>query len=536
MNLSFASLWEKISDLIPEEDALICGDDVLSWREFDVKASKLASALIENGLSKNSKVAIYLNNSNEYLIAQYAIFKIDGCPINVNYRYVEDELTYLLENSDSEAVFFHSTYSNRIDNIKSSLPNIKLWVEVDDSSQKSSAIGVNYQNIIDNYQPMARIERDPNTIYMLYTGGTTGMPKGVMYKQGEFLIFLFKTLKAMGYDVPDEINELDQRIKQNKENNALIRSLVGCPLMHGTGMWLGSFLSLNLGGSVITLPNQGFNPDQMWSEVERCKASNIVIVGDAFAKPMLESLNKAKTANRPYDLDSVKVIISSGVMWSAEVKAGLLEHHDMILMDTIGSTEGGMGGSTSSRENPAETAKFNINPGVIILADDGEILEPGSEKIGLIGTAGLVPVGYYKDPEKSAKTFKEVNGIRYSFPGDYARLEQDGTITLLGRGSNCINSAGEKIYPEEVEEAMKKNSEVNDCLVVGLNDERFGQIVTAVVSLDSDIDEEELKNKTRVFLAGYKIPKKIVFVEHVERAPNGKANYKWAKEIAIDAS
>ena len=232
MNLSFASLWEKISDLIPEEDALICGDDVLSWREFDVKASKLASALIENGLSNNSKVAIYLNNSNEYLIAQYAIFKIEGCPINVNYRYVEDELTYLLENSDSEAVFFHSTYSNRIDNIKSSLPNIKLWVEVDDSSQKSSAIGVNYQNIIENYQPMARIERDPNTIYMLYTGGTTGMPKGVMYKQGEFLIFLFKTLKAMGYDVPDEINELDQRIKQNKENNALIRSLVGLSLIH----------------------------------------------------------------------------------------------------------------------------------------------------------------------------------------------------------------------------------------------------------------------------------------------------------------
>ena len=536
MNLSFASLWEKISDLIPDEDALICGDKVLSWKEFDVRASKLASVLIENGLTRNSKVAIYLSNSNEYLIAQYAIFKIDGCPINVNYRYVEDELSYLLENSDSEAVFFHSTFSNRIDNIKTALPNIKLWIEVEDSSQKSSGIGVNYQEIIDNFQPMKRIERDPNTIYMLYTGGTTGMPKGVMYKQGEFLIFLFKTLKAMGYDVPDEINELDQRIKQNKENNALIRSLVGCPLMHGTGMWLGSFLSLNLGGSVITLPNQGFNPDQMWSEVERCKATNIVIVGDAFAKPMLESLDKAKTANQPYDLGSIKVIISSGVMWSAEVKAGLLEHHDMILMDTIGSTEGGMGGSTSSRENPAETAKFNINPGVIILADDGEILEPGSKKIGLIGTAGLVPVGYYKDPEKSAETFREVNGIRYSFPGDYARLEQDGTITLLGRGSNCINSAGEKIYPEEVEEAMKKNSEVNDCLVVGLDDERFGQTVTAVVSLDLDINEEELKNKTRAFLAGYKIPKKIIFVKHVERAPNGKANYKWAKEIAIDAS
>ena len=230
--------------------------------------------------------------------------------------------------------------------------------------------------------------------------------------------------------------------------------------MHGTGMWLGAFLPLLLGGTAITSRNLGFDADQLWTQVENTQTSNIVIVGDAFAKPMLDALDRAVDQGKPYDLSTVKIIISSGVMWSEEVKNGLLKHHDMQLMDTMGSTEGGMGSSVSTRDNPPKTAKFSLNPGVIVIADDGEILQPGSEKIGLIGTSGLVPVGYYKDEKKSAETFKEVNGVRYSFPGDYAKLEDDGTITLLGRGSNCINSAGEKIYPEEVEEAIKRNEEV----------------------------------------------------------------------------
>ena len=299
-------------------------------------------------------------------------------------------------------------------------------------------------------------------------------------------------------------------------------------------MWLGAFLPLLLGGTAITSRNLGFDADQMWTQVEDTQTSNIVIVGDAFAKPMLDALNNASNQGKPYDLSSVKVIISSGVMWSEEVKNGLLEHHDMQLIDTMGSTEGGMGSSVSTRDNPPKTAKFSLNPGVIVIADDGEILKPGTEKIGLIGTSGLVPVGYYKDEKKSAETFKEIDGIRYSFPGDYAKLEEDGTITLLGRGSNCINSAGEKIYPEEVEEAIKRNDEVFDCLVVGVDDSKFGQKVVAVVSLESnkEIDEDNLVSSTRQFIAGYKLPKKVIFVDEVQRAPNGKANYKWAKNVA----
>ena len=536
MNLDFASVWEMISDIIPENDALVSGTEVVSWKDYDFMSSKIATALTQAGLSANSKAGLYLNNSNEYLIAQNAIFKIGGVPINVNYRYVAEELIYLLDNSDSEAVFYHACYSSRIEEISRSLPNVKAWIEIPDGTDSNFTGALKYDELLDKCEPMERIHRDPNTIYMLYTGGTTGMPKGVMYKQGEFLVFLFRTLKAMGYDVPEDINNLEERIHNFKKDNTFIKSLIGCPLMHGTGMWLGAFLPLLLGGTAITSKNLGFDADQLWTQVEDTKTTNIVIVGDAFAKPMLDALDRANQMGKPYDLSSVKVIISSGVMWSEEVKNGLLKHHDMQLMDTMGSTEGGMGSSVSSRDNPPTTAKFSINPGVIIVADDGEILEPGSEKIGLIGTSGLVPVGYYKDEKKSAETFREVDGVRYSFPGDYAKLEEDGTITLLGRGSNCINSAGEKIYPEEVEEAIKRNNEVFDCLVVGVDDARFGQKVVAVVSIEQEksIDEQSLVEATRKFIAGYKLPKEIIFVDEVQRAPNGKANYKWAKSVAVE--
>ena len=534
MNLDFASVWEMVSDLVPENDALICGEDIVSWKEYDDRASKIASALSEAGLGANSKAGLYLNNSNEYLIAQYAIFKVGGIPINVNYRYVEEELIYLLENSDAEAVFYHACYSSRIKEIAGSLPNIKAWIEVSDGTESKFDQSLKYQDLLSQHSPMKRIHRDPETIYMLYTGGTTGMPKGVMYKQGEFLVYLFRTLKAMGYDVPEDLSDLESRIEASKSSNAFIRSVVGCPLMHGTGMWLGAFLPLLLGGTAITTSNLGFDPDQLWTQVQNKKATNIVIVGDAFAKPMLDALNRAASDGNAYDISSVQVIISSGVMWSAEVKQGLLQHHDMRLMDTMGSTEGGMGASVTTRDNPPATAKFSLNPGVIVLADDGEILSPGSEKIGLIGTSGLVPVGYYKDEKKSAETFREVDGVRYSFPGDYAKLEADGTITLLGRGSNCINSAGEKIYPVEVEEALKKDALVFDCLVVGMPDEKFGQKIVAVVSTvdNQQVNEAELIENTRKIIAGYKLPKTILFADEVQRAPNGKANYKWAKAFA----
>ena len=534
MSMQFANVWERVSDTVGDEIALINGEDKLTWASFDSKAAKIATILEEHGLKSDSKVGIYLHNSNEYLEVQYGVFKIEGVPINVNYRYKENELVYLLDNSDAEAVFFQGCYAERISAIKEQLPKVKVYIQIDDGTEPLMESAIDYENSISSSKEQIRFDRTEDNIYMLYTGGTTGMPKGVMYKHGSFIPSMLKTAFAMGFEVPEDMNDLEKIIVNAQANNALTVSMPACPLMHGTGMWLGAFLPMFSGGAVVTISDLGLNPKNVWQEVEKHKINSLVIVGDAFAKPLLDELKNAKENSNPYQISSLRAMISSGVMWSSEIKDGLLAMHDMTLFDAMGSTEGGMGSSVSNREMPAKTAKFALNPGVIVLSDDGKEVEPGSDTMGKIGTSGLVPEGYFKDEKKSAETFKEINGVRYSFPGDYATINADGTINLLGRGSNCINTAGEKVYPEEVEEAIKKHPNVYDCLVVGLQDDKYGQRVVAIASLEenSALEEGELIDFTREQLSGYKLPKQILFVEEVMRAPNGKANYKWAKNEA----
>ena len=534
MAMQFANVWERVSDTVGDNVALKNGDNELSRSQLDVKAAKIATILEEYGLKSDSKVGIYLHNSNEYLEAQYGVFKIEGVPINVNYRYKENELIYLLDNADAEAVFFQGCYSERIKAIKDQLPKIKVYIQIDDGTEPLMEGAIDYESSISSSKEQNRFDRTEENIYMLYTGGTTGMPKGVMYKHGGFIPSMLKTAFAMGFEVPEDISDLEKIVKNAKENDSLSVSLPACPLMHGTGMWLGAFLPMFSGGTVVTISDLGLNPRKVWEEVVKNKVNSLVIVGDAFAKPLLDELKEAKSSSNEYDISSLRAMISSGVMWSSEIKDGLLELHDMTLFDAMGSSEGGMGSAVSNREMPAKTAKFALNPGVIVLSDDGKEVEPGSEEMGKIGTSGLVPEGYFKDEKKSAETFKEINGVRYSFPGDYATINEDGTINLLGRGSNCINTAGEKVYPEEVEEAVKKHPNVYDCLVVGLKDEKFGQRVVALASLETAglLEEGELIDFTREQLSGYKLPKQVLFVDEVMRAPNGKANYKWAKEEA----
>ena len=538
-DLHFANIWEHISDIIPNRIAIVCGKDKKTWKEYEQDSAKLASFLNSQGIKEDSKVGLYLHNSNEYLEAQFATFKVMGVPINVNYRYKSGELIYLLDNSDAEAVFFQACYADQVKDIAKELPNIKTWIQIGNDSNKNLSFVVKYNDIINDHQQMERIIRSEDNTYMIYTGGTTGMPKGVMYTHGGFATSMFGTLKQQGYEVPDVRNrdnllKLEPILKKMDEDDSLNSCLIACPLMHGTGMFLGGFLTHVLGGTVITVPSLGLDPELLLNQVKTSKVKTMVIVGDAFAKPILAELDKAKDQNKPYDISSLQTLISSGVIWSAKVKAGLLRHHDMNLFDSMGSSEGGMGSSMSSRDNPAQTAKFKMNSNVIVLSDENKLVEPGSGIRGKIGTSGLVPIGYYKDPEKSASTFKDFDGVRYSFPGDYAMVETDGSITLLGRGSNCINSAGEKIYPEEVEEAIKLDSNIYDCLVVGIDDERFGQKVVAVASFEKnkEILFDDLIKNTRNHLSGYKLPKMIKFVDEVKRAPNGKADYKWALEIA----
>ena len=532
VDLHFATAWEHVAATFPQRTAAICDGKALSWRDYERRAACVAALLQAHGLGADAKAGLYLHNSNEYQEAQFGILKLGACPINVNYRYKADELVHLLDNSDAEAVFFQACYAMRIWEIKDRLPKVKLFVQVNDGTEGLLDFAVDYERSIRDHDPLPPQPRDPQGIYMLYTGGTTGLPKGVMYPVGGFTSFL-TGMGAVGRNLtpPQNMAEYADLLLQIESPPIC---LVGCPLMHGTGVWLGSFLPMLMGGTVVTTAKLGLDPYLLWGLTEEHHVTDMVIVGDAFAKPLLGALDDAQQRGTPFDISSVQQITSSGVMWSAETKQGLLAHHDMILADVMGSTEGGMGSSITTREATAATAKFAMNDGVRVIDDNGNFVQPGSGVIGKLATSAFVPLGYYKDPEKSAATFQEVDGVRYSFPGDYATVEADGSITLLGRGSACINTAGEKVFPEEVEEAVKRHPAVFDSLVVGLPDERFGQRVTALVSCreGQQVEVDDLLAFSSQHLAGYKQPRTVFLVEQVRRAPNGKADYKWASQEA----
>ncbi|MEO5975160.1 MAG: AMP-binding protein [Ilumatobacteraceae bacterium] len=546
MEMHPASVWEAITDVVGDAPAVTHGSTQRTWTEYDDRAARLAATFVEEGLAPDSKIAIFLYNSNEYLETQYAAFKMRGVPINVNYRYLDEELYYLLENADAEALVFHSSLADRVSRIVHRLPKLRLLIEVDDLSQggdsdsgKGVAAAHKYEEVVAGHQPMPRIDRNVDDIYMLYTGGTTGMPKGVMYSVGALTeSFIRGGYPLAGLSIPASASEIAPAIKAlHAADNAQI-SIPGCPLMHGTGMWLGAMFVHFAGGSVISLEQRSFDAHEMFQVAQQKRATNLVVVGDSFVKPMIRALDEAAAAGRAYDTSHVKLIISSGVMWTNEVKEHLLERIEQaILLDAMGSTEGGMGTSISMKGATSATAKFVQNPTTKVFAEDGREVQPGSGEIGLVAAGGSVPLGYYKDPEKSARTFRVIDGKRYSFPGDMAMIAEDGSLILLGRGSQVINSGGEKIFPEEVEEAVKRISGVLDCLVVGIADEKFGQAVTAVVSLTHDgaSDAAAIKAGVRGGLAGYKTPKRVVFVSKIPRAANGKADYDEAKRLALAA-
>lgn len=537
MEKQFATIWESIADSIGDSPAVTQGTVTRTWTEYDQRAARIASALVDAGLQPQSKVGLYLYNSNEYLEAQFATFKFRGVPVNVNYRYLDEELLYLLDNSDAEALFFHSSLGDRVARVVDRLPKLKLLVEVSDDGEHHVVSAVPYNTLVADYDPMPRITRDEDDIYMLYTGGTTGMPKGVMYQMGSLAEgFVNGGLAFIGMTPPSEFSQLSTTVRDAHANGIRPITIPGCPIMHGTGMWIGAMMPQSGGAHVITLQKRSFDAHELFRVIQDKKATLAVVVGDSFVKPMIRALDEATAKGTPYDASSLKMIASSGVMWTSEVKEALLERIEhVVLLDAMGSSEGSMGTSISMKGLPPKTAKFAVAPTTKVFTDDDREVQPGSGEIGKVAAGGAVPFGYYKDPEKSSKTFRTINGVRYSFPGDMATIEADGSLTLLGRGSQVINSAGEKIFPEEVEEAVKRVDGVLDCLVVGIDDEKFGQAVTAVASLSpgANVEEATIIANVKTQLAGYKAPKRVVFVTQIPRAPNGKADYKTARDMAI---
>ena len=537
MDFHFNNVWTALSDAFPNRAALICEEKTVTWSQFNDRAARLASLFEKHGVTNGASVGIYMLNCNEYTEAHFGCFKQSICPVNVNYRYRAEELIYLLDNSDSEVVIYHASFAPRITEIKSSLPKIKLYIQVDDGTDNELLDGaLDYERALAESAPQPFKPSAYEDRYMLYTGGTTGMPKGVMYDNGALAHWLcIGGYTSRGLAPPSSIADVLEGAQAITDMNAVHRSLPACPQMHGTGMWIGTMVALNCGGTVITQKTQHLDADALLRCVVDNEVTDLTIVGDAFARPILGALDAASAAGKPYDLSRLGQIASSGVMWSSEIKEGLLRHHDMMLNDIMGSTEGSMGGSLSTRQSAAKTAKFVIADYVKVFNENDEPVAPGSGEMGMVATAGIVPRGYYKDDVKSANTFRTVNGVRYSFPGDFATVEVDGSITLLGRGSQCINTGGEKVFTEEVEEAIKRHPDVEDCLVVGLPDERLGNRVVAVYSQrpgTSLVGEDGLREHVRSQLAGYKAPKQSILVDIVQRAPNGKADYKWAKATA----
>ena len=529
---TYADLWEAVAAAVPERPAQIRGQTVINWKDFDRRANGLARYLLDAGLAHQSKVAAYLYNGPEYLETYFAAFKAGLAPVNTNYRYVADELLYLFDNADAEAVVFHASFAPTVEQIRGRLPQVKTWIAVAEPGHPVPAFAADYDAIVagDTGRVEAPWGRSGDDLLILYTGGTTGMPKGVMWRQ-EDLFFVLGAGGNLVTGVPPLATKEEAGPRAAATDPGV--SIAAAPLMHGTAQFTG-MMSLTTGGTVASLPSTRFSAAEFWDEAARLKATSAAIVGMAFAQPMLEELEAHPGR---WDLTNLRRLGSSGTVWSMENKQGLLRHlPGCAIFDSLGSSEAvGLGASSSAAGATAETAKFMVGPNSAVFTEDGRRVEPGSGERGLVCVSGFLPVGYYKDLEKSARTFREFEGRRWSVPGDFGTVEADGSLKLLGRGSQVINTGGEKVFPEEVEEAIKTFPGVRDAAVVGVPDARFGERICAVVDIDGPSPTlQAISEHVRQRLAAYKAPRELVLAP-VIRAANGKLDYKIVRAGALEA-
>ena len=529
--LNIADLAEHAIDAVPDRVALISGDEKLTYAQLEEKANRLAHYLIDQGVTKDDKVGLYCRNRIEIVIAMLGIVKAGAILVNVNYRYVEGELRYLFDNSDMVAVVHERQYSDKVANVLPDTPNVKTVLVVEDGSDEDFQRygGVSFYDAIAQGSPERDFgallgERSADDIYILYTGGTTGFPKGVMWRHEDIYRVLFGgTDFATGEFVKDE----HDLAKAAAENPPMIRYPIP-PMIHGATQ-SATWMSIFSGQTTVLAPE--FNADEVWRTVHDHKVNLLFFTGDAMARPLLDALNNSND----YDLSSLFLLASTAALFSPSIKERLLELlPNRVITDSIGSSETGFGGTSVVAAGAAHAGgpRVTIDHRTVVLDEDGNEVKPGSGVRGFIAKKGNIPVGYYKDEKKTAETFKTINGVRYAIPGDWALVEEDGTVTMLGRGSVSINSGGEKIYPEEVEGALKGHPDVFDALVVGVPDPRYGQHVAAVVQARPGTRPSlsELDSFVRTEIAGYKVPRSLWLVDEVKRSPAGKPDYRWAKE------
>jgi 3-oxocholest-4-en-26-oate---CoA ligase len=535
--LNIADLAEHAIDAVPDRVALICGDEQITYAQLEEKANRLAHYLIDQGVKKDDKVGLYCRNRIEIVIAMLGIVKAGAILVNVNYRYVEGELKYLFENSDMVALVHERRYADRVANVLPETLNVKTVLVVNDGSAGSDDDyrrygGVEFYSAIAQGSPERDFgERSADDIYLLYTGGTTGFPKGVMWRHEDIYRVLFGgTDFATGEFVKDEYD----LAKAAAENPPMIRYPIP-PMIHGATQ-SATWMSIFAGQTTVLAPE--FNADDVWKAIHDHKVNLLFFTGDAMARPLLDALQaiqKEGEGSDSLDLSSLFLLASTAALFSTSIKEKLLELlPNRVITDSIGSSETGFGGTSivAKGEHHMGGPRVTIDHRTVVLDEDGNEVKPGSGVRGVIAKKGNIPIGYYKDEKKTAETFKTYKGVRYAIPGDYAEVEADGTVTMLGRGSVSINSGGEKIYPEEVEAALKGHPDVFDALVVGVSDPRFGQHVAAVVQPRQGTRPTlaELDSSVRSEIAGYKVPRSLWYVDEVKRSPAGKPDYRWAKD------
>ena len=545
MEFNLAQVHEAVEAAVPDRECIVWRDRRLSYADVGERTRRLANHLIGQGLGAHTKrsslqghesgqdhLACYLHNGNEYLEAMLGSYKARVAPFNVNYRYVAEELRYLLSDAGARAMVFHSAFADRVEEVRADLPHLEVLLQVDDGSGAALLPGaVWYEEALAAASPeRPAVEWSPDDLYILYTGGTTGMPKGVLWRQADIFV---GAMGGRNLGTGEEWDSLDDIVAAAANGGA--RLVPAPPFMHGAGHWLA--FNAFTGGNTVCIQDDtvGFDPDDVWRTIEREGANILLIVGDAFGRPLVDQLEAQAESGRPYDLSSLLMVISGGAPLNSTLKDRFLAQLPTVMvMDAVGASETGSQMShMSAAGQQASTGTFTPGPGAAIVSDDlSTVLPAGHEEIGWLAQRGRVPLGYLGDADKTARTFPVIDGVRYSVPGDRARLTAAGLIELYGRDSVTINSGGEKIFAEEVEQALAHHPDVYDVVVAGRPSERWGQEVVAVVQLRAGAapDEAALLAEAERHIARYKLPKELRFVDAIQRSPSGKADYRWARD------
>jgi acyl-CoA synthetase (AMP-forming)/AMP-acid ligase II len=521
---------EVVASEVPDSVALVSGERRTSWSELTARARRVAAHLTDSGLERQDSVVQYLRNCPEYLESFVGAMTGSLVPVNTNYRYGPEELTYLWLDCNARAVVFGGAFTSTIEAMRANVPEVLVWLWVDDGEGPCPEWATAYESVAGGStdEPARSWPRDGDDLVLLYTGGTTGLPKGVMWRQDDLFMLLGNQANGRYPDEPD-LNYARSRVARKGRLH-----LPAAPLMHGAGC-LTCLPIMARGGGVVLLEGMSFDPVELLDTVEREQVYSVGWVGDAFAKPVLAALDSEP--NR-WDLSSWSVVTSGGVLFSESTKQGLIRHvPGLVIADVYGSTEAiaAARSVTTAEGGDGPVRSFAVGKTISVLDDDDRPVAAGSGEIGRVAFTGRLPMGYFRDAAKSATTFRSIDGVRHSFTGDFASVESDGRIVLLGRGSSCINTGGEKVYPEEVEEVLKRHDTVEDVVVLGIPDDRFGEKVAAAVKLaaGAELDPASLGDLVRAHLAAYKMPRLFVAVDDINRGPNGKADVPAIRALVL---